>query len=193
MRKTTKILAAAALLGTSALAQAADTKVGILMDITGPIASFIPPLQNAANLAVKQVNDKEIVLSEGLANPQRMVQIAMAVRSVPYSDIVFVQYPTVYAEGGGRVLPVTSAADVLFEALAANQPLQLTGSTSDGYGTEVVGEATAPTTATPAPTDSATPDAAATEAPAATETPVQLPASITGQTAAQVTCTVAQQ
>lgn len=83
----------------------------------------------------------------------------------------------------------------MFEALAANQPLQLTGSTSDGYGTEVVGEATAPTTATPAPTDSATPDTAATEAPApaATETPVQLPASITGQTAAQVTCTVAQQ
>lgn len=150
-------------------------------------------LFSLATTAVKQVNDKEIVLSKGLANPQRMVQIAMAVRSVPYSDIVFVQYPTVYAEGGGRVLPVTSAADVLFEALAANQPLQLNGSTSDGYGTEVVGEATAPTTATPAPTDSATPDAAATEAPAATETPVQLPASITGQTAAQVTCTVAQQ
>lgn len=150
-------------------------------------------LFSLATTAVKQVNDKEIVLSKGLANPQRMVQIAMAVRSVPYSDIVFVQYPTVYAEGGGRVLPVTSAADVLFEALAANQPLQLNGSTSDGYGTEVVGEATAPTTATPAPTDSATPDAAATEAPAPTETPVQLPASITGQTAAQVTCTVAQQ
>lgn len=150
-------------------------------------------LFSLATTAVKQVNDKEIVLSKGLANPQRMVQIAMAVRSVPYSDIVFVQYPTVYAEGGGRVLPVTSAADVLFDALAANQSLQLTGSTSDGYGTEVVGEATAPTTATPAPTDSATPDAAATEAPAATETPVQLPASITGQTAAQVTCTVAQQ
>ena len=58
MRKTTKILAAAALLGTSALAQAADTKVGILMDITGPIASFIPPLQNAANLAIKEVNEQ---------------------------------------------------------------------------------------------------------------------------------------
>lgn len=62
-------------------------------------------LFSLATTAVKQVNDKEIVLSKGLANPQRMVQIAMAVRSVPYSDIVFVQYPTVYAEGGGRVLP----------------------------------------------------------------------------------------
>jgi LCP family protein required for cell wall assembly len=148
-------------------------------------------LLNLANTAVKQVVDKQIILSNTLANPQRMVQIAMAVRAVPYSDIVFVQYPTVYAEGGLRVQPVTSAADILFQALAANQPLQLTGSTSDGYGTEVVGEATAPGTGaseTPAPTATGTPDPAATT-PAPTETAVQLPSTITGQTAAQVTCT----
>lgn len=58
MRKITHILAAAALVGTSSLAIAADTKIGLLMDITGPIASFIPPLQNAANLAFKQVNEQ---------------------------------------------------------------------------------------------------------------------------------------
>lgn len=58
MRKITQIMAAAALLGSAAIAHADDTKVGILMDITGPIASFIPPLQNAANLAVKHVNDQ---------------------------------------------------------------------------------------------------------------------------------------
>lgn len=58
MGKITSVLAAAALLGTSAIAQADDTKVGILMDITGPIASFIPPLQNAANLAIKHANDQ---------------------------------------------------------------------------------------------------------------------------------------
>lgn len=58
MRKSIMLVAASALLCSSALAQAADTKVGILMDITGPIANFIPPLQNAANLAVKQVNDQ---------------------------------------------------------------------------------------------------------------------------------------
>ena len=56
MKRATALIAAAALLGTSALAQAGDTKIGILMDITGPIANFIPPLQNAVNLAVKQVN-----------------------------------------------------------------------------------------------------------------------------------------
>lgn len=57
-KKTSAIVAAAMLLGSSALALAADTRIGLLMDITGPIASFIPPLQNAANLAVKQVNDQ---------------------------------------------------------------------------------------------------------------------------------------
>lgn len=58
MRKITYTVAAAALLGTAFTAYAADTKVGVLMDITGPIASFIPPLQNATNLAVKHVNDQ---------------------------------------------------------------------------------------------------------------------------------------
>lgn len=56
MNKSMNLMAAAALVATAGIAQAADTKVGILMDITGPIASFIPPLQNAANLAVKQAN-----------------------------------------------------------------------------------------------------------------------------------------
>ncbi|MEC9469956.1 MAG: ABC transporter substrate-binding protein [Pseudomonadota bacterium] len=58
MRKLTTIVAAAALLGTGTAALADDTKIGILMDITGPIANFIPPLQNAADLAVKQVNEQ---------------------------------------------------------------------------------------------------------------------------------------
>ena len=58
MKKSVVAFTAAAMLGTSAMALAADTKIGILMDITGPIASFIPPIQNAANLAIKQVNEQ---------------------------------------------------------------------------------------------------------------------------------------
>ena len=68
MRTSIIALAAAALLGSSAMAFAGDTKVGILMDITGPIASFIPPLQNAVNLAVKQVNEQGGLL-DGKAVP----------------------------------------------------------------------------------------------------------------------------
>jgi branched-chain amino acid transport system substrate-binding protein len=37
-------------------AQAQDTKIGVLMDVTGPIASYMPPLQNAIALAIKHVN-----------------------------------------------------------------------------------------------------------------------------------------
>ena len=51
-------MATLALLGSSTLVMAADTKVGVLMDITGPIASFIPPIQNSANLAFKHVNEQ---------------------------------------------------------------------------------------------------------------------------------------
>jgi len=58
MKKSVVAFVTAALLGTSAMALAADTKIGILMDITGPLASFIPPLQNAANLAIKHVNEQ---------------------------------------------------------------------------------------------------------------------------------------
>ena len=57
MKKSVIALVAAAFMSSGA-AWAADTKIGLLMDITGPIASFIPPLQNAANLAIKQVNDQ---------------------------------------------------------------------------------------------------------------------------------------
>ncbi|MFO1091432.1 MAG: ABC transporter substrate-binding protein [Hyphomicrobiales bacterium] len=55
MRRTL-IAAAAALLATTSLAVAGDTKIGALMDATGPIASFMPPLQNAVNLAIDQIN-----------------------------------------------------------------------------------------------------------------------------------------
>jgi LCP family protein required for cell wall assembly len=162
---------------------------------SGGVLSDPSKLYNLATTAIKQVNQKQLLLSESLANPLRMVQIAMAVRAVPYEDIVFVQYPTTYAEGGMRVMPVTSSAQVLFDALAANQPLQLTGDASAGNSQEVVGEATPP----PAPTDAASADPS--ETPAATPDPadpqpaqeaVQLPSDITGQTAAQVTCTRAE-
>ncbi|CAN5388522.1 ABC transporter substrate-binding protein [soil metagenome] len=57
MRKSLIVMTAASLLAGTSLALAADTKIGALMDVTGPLASFIPPLTNAANLAIKDVND----------------------------------------------------------------------------------------------------------------------------------------
>jgi branched-chain amino acid transport system substrate-binding protein len=57
MRKSVVTAMLAGLLASSGMAHAADTKIGALMDVTGPLASFIPPLMNAANFAIKNVND----------------------------------------------------------------------------------------------------------------------------------------
>jgi len=129
----------------------------------------------------------QLVLSSQLANPTRMVQIAMAAKDVPYEDIVFVQYPTEYTSDFINVLPLTDAAAQLFAALRANQPLKLTGEASQGSGVEVTGEATDPAAAagagsTPPPTESAVAEAR-----------VELPTEIAGTTAAQVTCTRAEE
>ncbi|MEV7694003.1 LCP family protein [Microbacterium sp. NPDC089189] len=145
-------------------------------------------LLNFAGTALDQVREKQLVLDTGLANPNTMVQIAMALKGIPFEDIVFVQYPTYY-EGDG-VRPITSAADQLFAALNANAPLQLTGDASGGFGVEVTGEAQNPV-APEEPVDGATTDPSA--APVDPGAPaVELPSSIPGQSAAQVTCTVPQ-
>ena len=57
MKSLARLMAASALTCAAVAAQA-DTKVGVLMDLTGPITSFIPPLQNAVNLAFKHVNEQ---------------------------------------------------------------------------------------------------------------------------------------
>jgi LCP family protein required for cell wall assembly len=117
--------------------------------------------------------------SKSLTNPLTLVQIALAVKSVPFDEIVFVQYPV--AEDPydvNRVVPDYEAADQLWAALAANQPITLTSDPNAGGGVITV------------PTDPATPDPAATPGAtdAPTETPIELPDSIAGTTAAQSTC-----
>lgn len=153
-------------------------------------------LLGMANTAISQVNNGQLVLSTSLSDPTRMVQIAMAVKDVAYEDIVFVQYPTGYEGNGSRVVPISYAADELFAALEANVPLHLTGDVSGGYGVEVVGEAGADGTVTPTPSPTADAGGTATPTPGATDEAggsVDLPSEITGQTAAQVTCTVAEE
>jgi branched-chain amino acid transport system substrate-binding protein len=59
MTKLNKILgltAVAVLLAGSA--QAADTKIGILLGFTGPLDTLSPPMAEAANLAAKNINDQ---------------------------------------------------------------------------------------------------------------------------------------
>ena len=125
-----------------------------------------------------------IELSDTMNSPVTLVSIAMALKSVPLSQFVFIQYPSTYDPSNlNRVIPNESAVLVLQQALASDTPITLTGGT--GVATE---------TTTPAPTASAAPStttssqASATPTPSATSTAVSLPSSVTGQTAAQQTC-----
>lgn len=139
-------------------------------------------LYKLASTALRNVDP-----STSLTNPLTLVQIAMAVKDVPFNEIVFVQYPT-YPDpaDSNRVVPDTEAADVLWAALAANQPIQLSGDLSGGDGV-IVDE-----NAQPAPAESAAPAPAPTESAAPSPEPsssaITLPSEIAGQTAAQATC-----
>jgi LCP family protein required for cell wall assembly len=127
--------------------------------------------------------------STSLTNPFTLTQIALATRGVAFEDVTFIQYPT-YADpaDSNRVVPNYDAADALWAALAANQPLQLTGDTSQGDGVIVVDQ----DEASEAPADPEVPvEGVEGEQPAVpepTETAVALPESIAGVTAAQETC-----
>ncbi|MBM3715092.1 MAG: LytR family transcriptional regulator [Actinobacteria bacterium] len=137
---------------------------------------------------------RSVTPTETLTNPMTLVQIALAVRDVPFEDIVFVQYPSVPASfNANRVEPDEDAAQVLWDALAANQPIEVTGEVGADAG--VVEVAPDPTPGTD-PSEASVP----TDDPSAEEPVVEagevdprtgkvaLPTSITGSSAAQQTC-----
>jgi len=130
---------------------------------------------------------RSITPNDRLTNPVTLVQIALAVKDVPFEEIVFVQYPTVTASDANRVAPNYSAADDLWAALAENKPLELTGDVgANGGVVEVAPGETSP------PEETATPEVPEESTAPATEQPptdvATLPPSITGSTAAQETC-----
>lgn len=144
-------------------------------------------LYNIANTALKNMQ-----LSDTLTQPTTMVAIALALKGIPLANIVFVQYPTKTNPAfPGRVVQEQPADSILSHALVADQPILLTGQ----LGRAAVA---APAVATPTPSatpTSSAPKATATPAPihpstpSATVSPVALPADVTGQSAAQQTCT----
>lgn len=146
--------------------------------ISSEVLGDVPTMLNLAGTALSN-----LTTSTSLTNPMMIAQIALAVKEVPFNDIVFVQYPTrTDSADAAKVVPDRNAATVLFDALEANAPLQITHENTSNDGVVVEGEIPADPVATPEPTQSAT------EAPAPTETAVALPSSIKGNTAAQKTC-----
>ncbi|MDQ0644488.1 LCP family protein [Microbacterium murale] len=120
-----------------------------------------------------------IVPSDTLSNPLTLGQLALAVKDVPFNDFVFVQYPSYTdPDDPNKVIPNYDSAAALWDALAANQSLELTGGASPNGGVE---EIIPPTE--PAPEDTAAPE----------DTPVPeeratLPPELSGTNVGQDTC-----
>lgn len=139
-------------------------------------------------------------LSDTLARLDTMVSIALALKSIPLQNIVMVQYPTTTSPlYPNRVVPVTSTDAAVNRALVDDLAVTLSGDTgrgsvidpnaATGAAPTAVPSATAaatPGTASGAPSGSASPTASATTTPPLAT--IALPASVTGQTAAQQTC-----
>jgi LCP family protein required for cell wall assembly len=122
-----------------------------------------------------------MTVSQSLNNVNTMVQIALALKDISLDKVVFIQYPTGYVAGGGGVEPIPSAATALMTAIKADQPVALSGGTGPGQiGSVVESPAPVPTPATSGTT--------APTAPAAGAAVTVLPSQVTGQTAAEQTC-----
>ncbi|MCU1545174.1 MAG: hypothetical protein JWP30_274, partial [Homoserinimonas sp.] len=141
-------------------------------------------------LAQAAVSNME--LSNSLQNVTTLASIAFALKDINLNEVVFLQYPGTIGMSGSQsvVFPNTEDAEVLFEALAADEPVQLTGST--GGGATLDPNAPAPE----APVEEVPSETAAPSEPTTpTEeggSSVNLPDSIQGQTAGTYTCSKGQ-
>lgn len=126
-------------------------------------------------------------LSDTLTNPTTLVSMALTLKGINLSNIVFVQYPVMGDPANpNRVVPQTSAGAALAKALQSDLPLTLTGK----LGRAAVADPTATSTPTAAATPTPGASGSAAPTPAATTPPaIALPSSISGQSAAENTCT----
>ena len=136
-----------------------------------------------------------MTLSTSLSSPDTLVSLALALKDLTPADIVFVQYPVVDdPDQAGRVVPSEADAATLEAALQADQSFTL-GDDAAGRGSTVdesvpAPEAAAPPAETSAPVAGATAPATEGAPTATTPATTTLPSTITGQTAAESTCSV---
>lgn len=112
-----------------------------------------------------------MTMSTSLQHVDTIYSIAMAMKDIPLDRIALVQWPTIEADNG---LYSTADSSAVTQAIANDQAIALSGTTGQG--------STLDPNAVPVPTPSGSADP---EAPTVT-----LPPAVTGQTAAQQTCTV---
>lgn len=145
-----------------------------------------------------------MTLSDGLARTRTLVGLAGALRGMSTANMLFVQYPVADdPDDAARVVVEPDAAHTLNVALQNDQKTSLSDSTTGRASEEAAGATSAPTSpasagppaagATPGTSGSTGTDSTsgATGAPVgSTAVPTALPSSITGQSAAEQTCSV---
>lgn len=153
--------------------------------VSGGVLSNPVQLYALAKAAVKNITP-----SDTLTNPTTLVQIALALKDTGLGNMVFLQYPAVADPSDpNRVVVDDNASQAINSALVQDVPVKLTGSTGRAAEDPNATATPTPTTpAAPAPTQT-TPASPATPAPTASGGPVPLSNTVTGQTAAQQTCT----
>jgi LCP family protein required for cell wall assembly len=125
-----------------------------------------------------------ITLSQSLANPDTMVQMAVAVKTVGLDHMVFVQYPAVDDPvNRNKVIPNAALATALMDRVQKDQPIRL-DKDSLGLSTKLGKAAKKKAAADAESTDSPTPSPTKTADP-------DVVAGLRGQTAAQQTCSIA--
>jgi LCP family protein required for cell wall assembly len=134
-------------------------------------------------------------LSTSLSNVQTMASMAVALKGADLSNIVFVQFPTNYVQGGGAVAPEPTGERALLTALQNDEPVQVTGNTGLGSvqdpthpstdASAGAGATTAPSQAAQAPSSAPTTTAGSGGAAGGS---VALPDQVHGQTADDYTC-----
>ncbi|TAM70725.1 MAG: LytR family transcriptional regulator [Microbacteriaceae bacterium] len=137
-----------------------------------------------------------MTFSNGFKSVPTLASMAMALKNISLDKIVFVQYPTNYVQGG--VAADKASAIQLFDALASDTPISLTGTTgvgseadpnapaSSGAGSPGAGSSSA-APAPSAPSDASS-GASSTPGSGPAPTDVALPDNVHGQTASQYTC-----
>ncbi len=143
---------------------------------------------------------QNITLSEHFKQVDTLVSIALVLKKIPLENIVFVRYPSKTGGTGiyaGKVQPITAQADALFNYIKADQPFQLDANAVGGRrgsGSTLDPNAPVPS-ASPSADPSASPDPSATATPVEPAAPVEPPlpvlGGVSGQSAAQHTCSEA--
>ncbi|MBP6985231.1 MAG: ABC transporter substrate-binding protein [Alphaproteobacteria bacterium] len=126
----------------AATASHAGVKVGVALDTTGPIASFMPPIEKAANLVLKQVNEQggffasgeklEYIKGDSACDPVAAVDVAK--KMVDVNQVVAVFGPGCSGAAIAQAQSVTIPAGVVSISFSATSPMM----TSMEKGTDLV-------------------------------------------------------